>query len=111
MEKMEKMNITTIFAMALMLTAPLSERKYHHTEVLFDRWNCADYTASAVRTFMDVDIEAYPYCGWKENHQWHSYIGVHENNTVIYFSAETNEEIQPHRFNRICAVRGITGYN
>jgi len=104
------MNITTIFALALMLTAPISELEYHHTEVGYDRFNCQDFTALAVTDLKSHGIEAYPYCGWFPNHQRHSYVGVVKNGTVKYFEPQTNKEMQPLRFNMRCVARGITGY-
>jgi len=74
-----------------------------------DRFNCADFTALAVKELRKANYTAYPVCGWL-GHTYHAWVRIEFDNDYRDFEPQSAKDVTNdpnYRFTRRCVVRGV----
>lgn len=73
-------------------------------------FNCADFTALAVRELRKANYSAYPICGWLR-HTYHAWVRIEFNESFYRdFDPQTAKDVTEnpdYKFSKRCIVRGV----
>jgi hypothetical protein len=81
-------------AFAIMLILPLASHTYCWHEFGCFRYNCQDFSYSAIMTLRQNNFTAYAIHGWVE-HREHNWIAIELNGTIHHIEPQMAVEIYP----------------